>query len=255
MAKIDMTGWVMKEHNVLDSKLTVLHEDKEYKIKNNIKQKQTYWLCICECGNKVVASGTNIRKGIIRSCGCLYKDLGKIRKKDITGKTFGLLKVIEADNNYKQEKEIKNTKAYWKCECVCGNKITVSGDNLRNGHTQSCGCMISIGEYKIRQLLLENNISFKTQWSFEECRFPDSKKLAKYDFYINNDFLLEFDGKQHFLYYQTGWNKKENFIKTQEHDNFKNNWCKNNNIPLKRIPYWELNNLTIEDILGDKFLI
>ena len=26
--KIDMTGWIMKEHGVLDSKLTVLHEEK-----------------------------------------------------------------------------------------------------------------------------------------------------------------------------------------------------------------------------------
>ena len=29
--KIDMTGWVMKEHNVPDSKLTVIEEDFDYK--------------------------------------------------------------------------------------------------------------------------------------------------------------------------------------------------------------------------------
>ena len=31
MSKIDMTGWVMKEHGVPESLLTVLKEDNEYK--------------------------------------------------------------------------------------------------------------------------------------------------------------------------------------------------------------------------------
>lgn len=31
MSKIDMTGWVMKEHNVKDSLLTVIEEAKNYK--------------------------------------------------------------------------------------------------------------------------------------------------------------------------------------------------------------------------------
>lgn len=31
MSKIDMTGWIMKEHNVPDSILTILEEDKMYK--------------------------------------------------------------------------------------------------------------------------------------------------------------------------------------------------------------------------------
>lgn len=28
----------------------------------------------------------------------------------------------------------------WECECVCGRRRTVTGGNLRNGHTTSCGC-------------------------------------------------------------------------------------------------------------------
>jgi hypothetical protein len=30
--------------------------------------------------------------------------------------------------------------AMWKCRCDCGAIITVSGGNLRSGHTTSCGC-------------------------------------------------------------------------------------------------------------------
>ena len=49
--------------------------------------------------------------------------------------------------------------------------------------------------------------------------------------------------------YNTTWNNKENFLKTQERDALKNQWCKDNNIPLIRIPYTHLNDLKIEDLL------
>lgn len=29
----------------------------------------------------------------------------------------------------------------WECVCICGVRSAVSGGNLRNGHTQSCGCL------------------------------------------------------------------------------------------------------------------
>lgn len=32
-------------------------------------------------------------------------------------------------------------KSVWLCECVCGHTIEVWESNLKNGHTNSCGCM------------------------------------------------------------------------------------------------------------------
>lgn len=32
------------------------------------------WWCECECGNKKVVSGVNLRNGKVKSCGCLYKE-------------------------------------------------------------------------------------------------------------------------------------------------------------------------------------
>lgn len=32
------------------------------------------WLCVCDCGGKVTAHGSNIRRGITASCGCLHRE-------------------------------------------------------------------------------------------------------------------------------------------------------------------------------------
>ena len=53
---------------------------------------------------------------------------------DETGKTYGYLTVIERAKS-------KDGRAMWKCKCKCGNECVVSGKFLRNGHTQSCGCL------------------------------------------------------------------------------------------------------------------
>ena len=55
---------------------------------------------------------------------------------DITGRRFGRLTVLRRAG--------MNTNAghaLWKCECSCGNVKVVDGQHLRNGHTQSCGCL------------------------------------------------------------------------------------------------------------------
>lgn len=106
----------------------------------------------------------------------------------------------------------------------------------------------SIGEFIIAQLLTNNNIQFIREATFGTCLFEDTKYPAKFDFYINNKYLIEYDGEQHFSANNRGWNTEEQLIKTQEHDAYKNQWCKENNIPLIRIPYTHLNDLCIEDL-------
>ncbi len=46
-----MTGWVMKEHGVLDSHITVIEEDLEYQKQHQLKTRAAYWKCQCDCGN------------------------------------------------------------------------------------------------------------------------------------------------------------------------------------------------------------
>lgn len=46
---IDMTGWVMKEHDVPDSRITVLRRVDDYISPKGYRV--TQWECKCECGN------------------------------------------------------------------------------------------------------------------------------------------------------------------------------------------------------------
>lgn len=59
---------------------------------------------------------------------------------DLTGKTFGRLKVLYRGDDYITPKG--QHKPTWWCECSCGNPnlINVTGTHLRSGHTTSCGC-------------------------------------------------------------------------------------------------------------------
>ena len=57
------------------------------------------------------------------------------KKVDLTGQPFGRLIVIrEAGRD-------KGGHVLWLCRCECGNEIVVSGNDLRDEHTQSCGCL------------------------------------------------------------------------------------------------------------------
>lgn len=56
------------------------------------------------------------------------------KKIDLLGQKFGYLTVIEEDGSN------SSGNAMWKCECDCGNKVSVRGIDLRRGHTKSCGC-------------------------------------------------------------------------------------------------------------------
>ena len=232
-------------------KLTVLYRDLT---PEHQKDGRAMWVCQCECGNIITVMGKSLRSGHTRSCGCLSietsSEIGKItgplnggqQFKDILNERFGKLLVL---------KRVENTKdgqAQWLCQCDCGNTIIVRGASLRNGNTTSCGCIKSKGETKISALLINNNISFSSQYSI-----LINNIYYRFDFAILTldnvvKYFIEFDGKQHFepnLFF----GGEEKFKEQQERDIIKNQWCKDNNISLIRIPYWHLQDLCIEDLL------
>ena len=87
--------------------------------------------------------------------------------------------------------------------------------------------------------LTEKNIIYETQKTFQECR---DKQVLPFDFFIDNKFLLEYDGNQHFRPYIV-FGGEERFKLQQLHDHIKNKYCFKNKIKLLRISYNELNNI------------
>lgn len=59
--------------------------------------------------------------------------------KNICGQRFGKLVVLQRAENYIKPSGTKV--AQWLCQCDCGSKVVVRGDNLRSGSVKSCGCL------------------------------------------------------------------------------------------------------------------
>lgn len=108
-------------------KLTVL----ETKIEN--KRRLCY--CLCECGNKKWIRIDALKSKSTTSCGCLNKK-NLFKAKDIKGKKFGNLTVLEATN-----RRCTNGAIIWKCICKCGNIAYAISNNLQRGSVTSCGCL------------------------------------------------------------------------------------------------------------------
>lgn len=219
----------------------------------NNKNGGARWWCQCDCGSpKKLIDGAVLRRGLVVSCGCYrekkLKESNEKRFIDETGNIYGYLTVLR-----RAENSSKDDRTQWICRCKCGKEIIATGKSLREGSKTSCGCIKkSTGEIRVEQLLEENKIFYAEQY----CIYINPKEYPYFfDFVVFNDkkeiqYLIEYDGKQHFSYtnYKTTWNTKENFERTQLRDSVKNQWCKDNNIPLIRIPYWHLKDLCIKDL-------
>ena len=203
------------------------------------------WECQCKCGNKVIVNTNHLNTGHTKSCGCYQKErTSETSTVNLVGKRFGLLTVIKLDT----EKSIPKIK-YWVCQCDCGNIVSVRGSHLSSGDTQSCGCLkISHGELKIQQILEEYNISYVREKSFDDCINPKTNKKLRFDFFVDNKYLIEYDGIQHSIDALTK-NWGESIDNVRYRDNIKTQWCRDNNIPLIRIPYTKYKDLTIDDLL------
>lgn len=154
---------------------------------------------------------------------------------NLSGRFFNNLEVID----YNNEKSKENHRPYWNCQCTCGNKIVAKGMLLKNGTKKSCGCLNSSGNYQIQQLLKSLNLSYKSEYSFDDLK--DKNKL-RFDFAVfkNNKlkFLIEYNGKQHYEPVPFFGGEKT-FLEQCYKDFLKKEYCKQNHIPLIVFKYNE----------------
>jgi hypothetical protein len=140
---------------------------------------KTFFWCKCDCPalTEKEIRRDKLLKGQVKSCGCsMIEHLRETNIIDMTGLKFGRLTVIK-----KTEGQPEKGVVIWDCQCECdGNIKSYNGNDLRKGHTKSCGCII-------RERTGSNSPS---QWLHFDIYY--NLKMVIYTFYyIQNHHIQE----------------------------------------------------------------
>lgn len=207
--------------------------------------------CRCDCGTVRDVKKNSLKSGGSTSCGCYKKELTSSRTtKELSGQKFGKLFVVDRAGSYIGGDGAKC--ATWNCVCDCGNKTVVRGIDMLSGKVSSCGCLISKGEYLMRQELLKREVLFSTQYGFADLK-SDKNKQLKFDFAIIDGFdnllcLIEYQGIQHdnlYAKYHIDFGRQQREIT----DNLKRQYCDLHHIPLFEIWYYQDISIELDKIL------
>jgi len=144
--------------------------------------------------------------------------------------------------DYSLVTEYKNSLMKVKIICKKHGVFEISPEHHTN-RKQGCSiCKESIGEKLISKYLDDNNIEYKREYVFSDCK---NIKELRYDFYLPKyNLCIEYNGIQHYepIEHFGGMNT---LINQRIKDKIKVEYCKNNNIQLLIIRYDEV----IEDKL------
>lgn len=160
-------------------------------------------------------------------------------------------KEIKVENpNVKIIGEYVDTNTNIECRCkICNNVWFANPSNLK--YSGCPVCRESHGEKRIRKYLMNNDINFIPQKTFDNLLGVGGRNLS-YDFYLPDyKTLIEYQGEYHdgTVSIQT----EEKFKIQQEHDKRKKQYAKLNKITLLEIWYWDYQN--IEEILENEIHI
>lgn len=118
---------------------------------------------------------------------------------------------------------------------------------MGGGGLPCCKGAKSNGERKLSGLIHKFGFDYEHQYTFNDC--CDLRPLP-FDIAIMEDnkpiCVIEYDGEQHYRpmrFHTVNTPAAELFEKIQKHDDIKNQYCQEHNIPLIRIPYYEFDNM------------
>lgn len=187
-----------------------------------------------------------IGHGCIKCAGVKPYTLEEIRQK--------VTSVTDGEYEYLDDFYINSIHHHTIKHLECGH-IWKPTMNMFLGGTRCPNCSNiynSKGVRKIKRFLERNNISYLTEYKVDGLISPFGGESLRFDFYLpDKEVYIEFDGEQHFIPFRYK-NGKEKFERTKKLDSIKNNFCKDRNLNLLRIPYTEESN--IDEILSDKIL-
>lgn len=113
--------------------------------------------------------------------------------------------------------------------------------------------LASRGEIKIHEILEEAGLNFVEEYSFAGLNSPSGRPL-RFDFAVfdddgNLDFLIEYQGKQHYEA-SSKFGGKKGLYQQQFNDNKKRRFCALHDIKLLEVPYTEENLISYDYIMN-----
>lgn len=110
----------------------------------------------------------------------------------------------------------------------------------------------SRGEIKIHEILEMNGVNFKEEYEFPNLKAPSGKPL-RFDFAIFDDdgeldFLVEYQGKQHYQAVSK-FGGARGLYQQKYNDNLKRRYCAIKGITLIEIPYTDEAKVTYDYIM------
>lgn len=227
----------------LNNKSYVLCKENEFK---NSTSKLYF---ICDVCKEVFNSGWN---SIQQGQGCSV-----CKGKQVVYKTSLAYLRPDLAKEWSEENEISSEDvtcgshfmAKWQC-CYCGFLFPAKVKNRAINGTGCPSCASPKGEETISELFNSWNFvvgkDFIPQARFKGCK---NKKLLPFDFYLPDyNLCIEYHGSQHYKAVDFFGGERA-FKDQQKRDKIKVKYCKDNNISLLIIPYWEFENM--EKILSE----
>lgn len=140
--------------------------------------------------------------------------------------------------------EYKGNHERIKCRCVIHDYTwDVLANHIMRRSTGCPKCGSYSGENKIDDIFQKMGYKLISQKRYNDCR--DKNPLPFDRFCEELNLIIEYDGEWHYMpipYIDKEKAEKQLAI-TQYHDKIKNEYCKNHNINIIRVPYWENNNM------------
>ena len=112
--------------------------------------------------------------------------------------------------------------------------------------------MSSRGEIRIHEILEEAGLNYKEEYIFPDLKSSNGKPL-RFDFVVFDDdgyidFIIEFQGKQHYEP-SSKFGGKKGLYQQQYNDNKKRRFCALHDFKLIEIPYYEENLIDYDYIM------
>ena len=235
-----------KTHDEIVRGIKEIHGD-EYTVLEIYKHNKIPFLVRHEkCGNVYKAwsygilSGDGCKKCSDKNNGLKRRKTQKQFEDEVLLKTKGEYVVVGQYIKDYIHVEVRHT--------ICNQIYSTSPTNLLQGY--GCPyCRESKGEKAVRSILNKKQLNFESQYTYEDLLGRNGHPL-RFDFaVVDHDesvlYLIEYDGEYHYLPIVSQWRLDYQ----KDHDKRKDEYCKNKNIKLLRIPYWDIDKA--EDIVNE----